>query len=64
MVGPILSDLVTRLQAIISEEIKKQMDGLPTHVIACVGGGSNAIGAFYHFWKMKPLNLLALRQVV
>ena len=42
-------DLVTRLQAIISEEIKKQMDGLPTHVIACVGGGSNAIGAFYHF---------------
>ncbi|MEM7103257.1 MAG: tryptophan synthase subunit beta [Bacteroidota bacterium] len=42
-------DLVARLQAIISKEIKSQLVGLPTHVIACVGGGSNAIGAFYHF---------------
>lgn len=42
-------DLVARLQSVISEEIKKQMHELPTHVLACVGGGSNAIGAFYHF---------------
>ena len=44
-------DLVARLQAVISEEIKAQLDGLPTHVIACVGGGSNAMGAFYHLCK-------------
>lgn len=41
--------MVTRFQSIISEEIKSQMDGLPSHVIACVGGGSNASGAFYHY---------------
>ena len=53
-------DLVTRLQAIISEEIKKQMDGLPTHVIACVGGGSNAIGAFYHFLEDETVKLIGV----
>jgi tryptophan synthase beta chain len=47
-------DMVARFQSIISEEIKKQLlektgNELPTHVIACVGGGSNAAGAFYHF---------------
>lgn len=42
-------DMVARYQSVISEEIKKQMDGLPDYVIACVGGGSNAMGAFYHF---------------
>ncbi|MFS4895180.1 tryptophan synthase subunit beta, partial [Staphylococcus aureus] len=40
-------DMVARFQSVISEEIKKQLQvktgyGLPTHVIACVGGGSNA----------------------
>jgi tryptophan synthase beta chain len=45
---------VARFQSIISEEIKKQLlektgSELPTHVFACVGGGSNAAGAFYHF---------------
>lgn len=42
-------DLVARLQSVISKEIKSQMEEHPTHIIACVGGGSNAIGAFYHF---------------
>jgi tryptophan synthase beta chain len=42
-------DLVARLQSVISKEIKNQMEEPPTHIIACVGGGSNAIGAFYHF---------------
>lgn len=42
-------DLVARLQSVISLEIKKQMKSHPTHILACVGGGSNAIGAFYHF---------------
>ncbi len=47
-------DMVARFQSVISEEIKKQLlektgSSLPTHVIACVCGGSNAAGAFYHF---------------
>lgn len=47
-------DLVARLQSVISEEIgwqlKKRINSdQPTHIIACVGGGSNAAGAFYHF---------------
>lgn len=42
-------DMVARFQAVISQEIKNQLKELPTHVIACIGGGSNAIGAFYHF---------------
>ena len=47
-------DLVTRLQAVISAEIKTQLlektgKCLPDFVLACVGGGSNAAGAFYHF---------------
>lgn len=47
-------DMVAQLQAVISQEIKQQLrekTGSPTpdKVVACVGGGSNAIGAFYHF---------------
>ena len=45
--------MVRDFQAVISKEIKEQMlekEGrLPDAVLACVGGGSNAIGAFYHF---------------
>ena len=40
-------DMVARFQSVISEEIRRQLnETLPTHVIACVGGGSNAAGAF------------------
>ncbi len=47
-------DLVARLQSIISEEIKKQLiekedRNYPDYIIACVGGGSNAAGAIYHY---------------
>lgn len=47
-------DLVAQLQSVISEEIQFQLmekegKNSPDHVIACVGGGSNAAGAFYHF---------------
>lgn len=46
-------DLVARFQSIISEEAKKQLfekkGKLPDYAIACVGGGSNAMGMFYHF---------------
>ena len=58
-------DMVSRLQSIISEEIKEQLvkeQGRqnPDCVIACVGGGSNAAGAFYHYIDEKEVNLIAV----
>ncbi len=58
-------DMVARFQAIISEEIKWQLKTYtgketPDHVIACVGGGSNAAGAFYHFLEDEDVNLIAV----
>ncbi|MDE5420029.1 tryptophan synthase subunit beta [Labilibaculum sp. DW002] len=58
-------DMVSRLQSIISEEIKEQLvkeqdKQNPDCVIACVGGGSNAAGAFYHFLDEKEVNLVAV----
>lgn len=58
-------DMVARFQSIISKEIKKQLlektgSGLPAHVIACVGGGSNAAGAFYHFLDDESVKLIAV----
>ena len=58
-------DMVARFQSVISEEIKKQLlektgSELPTHVIACVGGGSNAAGAFYHFLDDLSVKLVAV----
>lgn len=50
-------DIVTRFQAVISEEIQKQLSGSPDHVVACVGGGSNAIGAFFHFLDDEGVKL-------
>lgn len=56
-------DMVTRFQSIISEEIKWQLkektgSELPDYVIACVGGGSNAAGAFYHFLEEESVQLI------
>jgi tryptophan synthase beta chain len=58
-------DMVARFQSVISEEIKKQLlektgNELPTHVVACVGGGSNAAGAFYHFIEEPSVQLVAV----
>jgi tryptophan synthase beta chain len=58
-------DMVARLQAIISEEIRWQLkektgSELPTHVVACVGGGSNAAGAFYHYLDEPEVKLVAV----
>ena len=54
--------IVRDFQAVISQEIKEQMlekEGrLPDIVMACVGGGSNAIGAFYHFIKHPEVRLI------
>ncbi|ANW94882.1 tryptophan synthase subunit beta [Wenyingzhuangia fucanilytica] len=58
-------DMVARLQAIISEEIKwqlKEQTGKenPDTIIACVGGGSNAAGAFYHYMDDEEVDLVAV----
>lgn len=57
-------DMVARFQSVISEEIRKQLlekEGReePDYVIACVGGGSNAAGAFYHFLDSPRVQLIA-----
>jgi tryptophan synthase beta chain len=58
-------DMVARFQSVISQEIRSQLlketgNELPTHVIACVGGGSNAAGAFYHFLDEPTVKLVAV----
>ena len=58
-------DLVAQFQSVISEEIKIQLkektgDENPDYVIACLGGGSNAIGAFYHFIDNEKTKLIAV----
>ena len=58
-------DMVARFQSVISEEIKKQLlekeqTENPDYVIACVGGGSNAAGAFYHYLDEENVNLIAV----
>jgi tryptophan synthase beta chain len=56
--------MVRDFQKIIGEEIKKQMlateKKLPDYVVACVGGGSNAMGAFYEFINHKETKLVAV----
>lgn len=58
-------DMVARFQSVISEEMRKQLlektgSELPNYVIACVGGGSNAAGAFYHFLDEPSVQLIAV----
>mgnify|MGYP006071933109 FL=1 len=58
-------DMVARLQAIISEEMKWQLKEKtgkenPDTIIACVGGGSNAAGAFYHYLDDEYVELIAV----
>ena len=63
VVGPHpFPDMITRFHAVTSEEISKQLkektgSSNPTHVIACVGGGSNAIGAFHAFLDEESVSL-------
>jgi len=58
-------DMVARLQAVISEEIQWQLKEktgktTPDTIIACVGGGSNAAGAFYHFMDDENVELISV----
>lgn len=58
-------DMVARFQSVISEEVRWQLKEkvgteLPTAVIACVGGGSNAAGAYYHFLDEPSVQIVAV----
>ncbi|HEX4372116.1 MAG TPA: tryptophan synthase subunit beta [Puia sp.] len=58
-------DMVARFQSVISEEMRWQLkeqtgSELPSQIIACVGGGSNAAGAFYHFLDDLSVQLIAV----
>ena len=58
-------DMVARFQSVISEEIKWQLGQqtgreTPGLIIACVGGGSNAAGAYYHYLNEEKVRLIAV----
>ena len=58
-------DMVTRLQAVISKEVKTQLlekEGrdYPDYLIACVGGGSNAAGLYYHYLNNEKVKIIAV----
>lgn len=58
-------DMVARFQSVVSEEIQwqlKEHEGTekPDYVVACVGGGSNAAGAYYHFLEDETVQLIAV----
>ena len=65
MVGPHpYPDMVARFQSVISEEIRKQLfeqtgSENPDYVVACVGGGSNAAGTFFHFLDEPSVKIIA-----
>ena len=58
-------DMVARFQSVISQEIKEQLKAQtgnenPTRIIACVGGGSNAAGAYFHYLNDLDVELIAV----
>jgi tryptophan synthase beta chain len=58
-------DMVTRFQSVISKELRIQLaektgSERPARIIACVGGGSNAAGAFYHFLDDPEVELIGV----
>jgi len=61
---PPYHDMVTRFQAVISEEMKTQLmektgKSDPDYILTCIGGGSNAAGAFYHYLENEKVKLVA-----
>jgi len=57
-------DMVTRFQSVISEEIRLQLKeqcgrDYPDYLVACVGGGSNAAGAYYHYMDDERVRLIS-----
>ena len=58
-------DMVTRFQSVISEEMRTQLEQktgnpLPDYILACLGGGSNAAGAYYHYLDDESVQLVSV----
>jgi tryptophan synthase beta chain len=58
-------DMVTRFQSVISEEMRGQLEektgrATPDYLLACVGGGSNAAGAYYHYLDDEDVTLVSV----
>ena len=58
-------DMVARFQSVISQEVKKQLQEVegrknPDYVVACVGGGSNAAGLYYHYLDQPEVGIIAV----
>ena len=58
-------DMVTRFQSVISEEIQWQLQEKenrknPDYIVACIGGGSNAAGTYYHFLENPEVGIIAV----
>ena len=58
-------DMVARFQSVISQELRHQLkeqtgNENPNRIIACVGGGSNAAGAFYHYYDQASVKLIGV----
>jgi tryptophan synthase beta chain len=66
VVGPHpFPDMVSRFQSVISEEMKNQLiekigRDYPDYIVACVGGGSNAAGSYYHYLENDKVQLIAV----
>ena len=66
VVGPHpFPDMVARFQSVISKEMKSQLEEktgseFPSRILACVGGGSNAAGAFYHYLDDEKVELIGV----
>jgi tryptophan synthase beta chain len=52
--------MVRDFQAVIGREVRRQLDGLPDVLVACVGGGSNAMGLFYSFLEHREVRLVGV----
>ncbi len=52
--------MVRDFQSVIGREVKKQLNEKPTHLVACVGGGSNSIGLFYPFFKDSNVKFIGV----
>ena len=61
VVGPHPYPMMVRdFQSVIGKEVKRQLKNLPTHLVACVGGGSNSMGLFYPFMDDKKVSMIGI----
>ncbi|NLB34344.1 MAG: tryptophan synthase subunit beta [Elusimicrobia bacterium] len=53
-------EMVREFQSVIGREVKKQVPAKPTHLVACIGGGSNSMGLFYPFIEDREVKMIGV----